>query len=213
MVDSTGLFKRGDAIPTVGYVPGAAVFAFQRSENEVSDLLENDDGYYIFQVKQKVKKGILPLAIARSRIVAALSETSRLAKARAHVDAFLKKNADVKDVSHYSKFDSFFVSGTTDTVGREQYIPGVGFNNKPVAAAFALPDGAVSPVIDAGDVFFVVKPLWHKKSTEIPWTGQEVLALRRKMMSEAGQQNFTDWYMDLKNRAKIVDNVNQFYIE
>jgi parvulin-like peptidyl-prolyl isomerase len=213
VVDSTGLFKRGDVMPKLGYVPGAAVFTFQRAENESSDLLENDDGYYILQIKQKVKKGILPLPIARQRIIATLSETSRLAKARAYVDAFQKKNPAGNSVAQYSKSDSLFVSGTTDTVKRAQYIPGVGFNNKAVAAAFALPDGAVSPIIDAEGTFFIVKPLWHKKVAEIQWASQDVMTLRRKMMGEAGQQNFTDWYLDLKSRANIVDNVNQFYIE
>jgi parvulin-like peptidyl-prolyl isomerase len=215
IVDSTGLFKRGDVMPKVGYVSGAGVFAFQRAENETSDLLENDDGYYIFQVKQKVKNGILPLAIARQRIAGILSETSRLAKARAYVDAFIKKvsSADAKNVANYSKVDSLFVSGTTDTVAHNQFIPGVGFNNKAVAAAFALPDNATSPVIEVNGTFYIVKPLWHKKITEIPWTSPEVMTIRRKMMSEAGQQNFTDWYLDVKSKAKIVDNVNQFYIE
>jgi parvulin-like peptidyl-prolyl isomerase len=213
IVDSTGLFKRGDVMPKVGYVPGAAVFAFQRAENETSDLLENDDGYYIFQVKQKVKKGILPLPIARERIVLTLSEMSRLAKARAYVDAFLKRSADAKNVSQYSRFDSLFISGTTDTVGHAQYVPGVGIGNKAVAAAFALPDNAVSPVIEVNGTFFIVKPLWHKKITEIPWASPDVMTTKRKMMSEAAQQSFTDWYLNIKNGAKIVDNVNQFYID
>jgi peptidyl-prolyl cis-trans isomerase D len=215
IVDSTGLFKRGDVMPKVGYVSGAGVFAFQRAENETSDLLENDDGYFIFQVKQKVKMGILPLAIARQRIAGILSETSRLAKARAYVDAFMKKvpASDANNVANYSKVDSLFVSGTTDTVAHNQFIPGVGFNNKAVAAAFALPDNVKSPVIEVNGTFYIVKPLWHKKITEIPWTSPEVMTIRRKMMSEAGQQNFTDWYLDVKSKAKIVDNVNQFYIE
>ena len=213
IVDSTGLFKRGDVMPKVGYVSGSSVFAFQRAENEVSDLLENDDGYFIMQVKQKVKKGTLPLPIARDRIVATLSESSRLDKAKAYLDAFLKKGTDVKSVSHYSKFDSLFISGTTDTVGHMQYIAGVGFNNEAVAAAFALPDNKVSPVIKAGGTFFIVKPIWHRKITQIPWESQEVATIKRKMMTEAGQQSFTDWYMNVKSRAKIVDNVNQFYVD
>ena len=44
------LFRR------VGYVAGAASFAFRHEENEVSDMLENDDGYYIFQIKGKAQK-------------------------------------------------------------------------------------------------------------------------------------------------------------
>jgi len=211
--DSTGLFGRGDVMPKVGYVSGAAVFAFQRTEKEVSDMLENDEGYYIFQVKQKIKKGTLPLTVVHDRIVAALQEASRLAKAQAYVDEAVKKMPQPESVALYSKFDSLFVSGTTDTVGHTQYVPGVGFNNKPVAAAFALPDNKVSPVISANGTFFVVKPLWHKKVGDIPASSPEIAEVKRKMMTEAGPQAFNDWYLQLKSGAKIIDNVNQFYIE
>jgi peptidyl-prolyl cis-trans isomerase D len=215
-VDSTGLFKRGDMIPKIGYVSGGAVFAFQdRSDKEVSDLLENDDGYFILQIKQKVKKGTLPLSIVRERIKEKLTETSRIAKTKEYLDAFQKKisQADAQSVSRYSKFDSMFVSGITDTVGHMQYVPGVGINNEAVAAAFALPDNKVSPAIRAGETYFIVKPVWHKKITDVPMESQEIMTLRRKMMGEAGQQNFTDWYLNVKNHAKIIDNVNQFYVD
>jgi peptidyl-prolyl cis-trans isomerase D len=211
--DSTGLFGRGDAMPKVGYVPGAGIFAFQRSEKEASDLLENDEGYYIFQVKQKIKKGTLPQSVVHDRIVATLQEASRNAKAQAYIESALKKIPDRNSVAQYSKYDSLFTSGTTDTVGHSQYVPGVGYNNKPVAAAFALPDNKVSPVISANGTFFIVKPLWHKKVTDIPWAEPELAEVKRKMMSEAAQQNFNEWYLQLKSGAKIVDNVNQFYIE
>jgi parvulin-like peptidyl-prolyl isomerase len=212
-VDSTGLFGRGDAMPKAGYVPGAAFFAFQRAESEVSELLESDDGFFIFQVNRKIKKGTLPLSVTRDRIAMTLSEASREAKARAHFDAFLKTVPDKNDVAHFSKSDSLVVSGATDTVGRTQYIPGVGFNNQAVAAAFALPDGKVSPVIGAKGTFFVVKPLWHRKIAEIPWQAEDVAALKRKMAGETGQRNFNEWYLTVKSGAKIVDQVNQFYIE
>jgi peptidyl-prolyl cis-trans isomerase D len=213
IVDSTGLFKRGDVMPKAGYVAGAVYFGFQHTEGEVSDLLENDDGYYIFQVKQKVKKGILPLANVKGRIAATLSEASRIAKAQAHCEAALIKISDKNAVAQYSKFDSLFASGTTDTVGHAQYIPGVGFNNQAVAAAFALPNGAISKPVRVNGTFFIVKPLWHKKVTEIPAESQEVATIKRKMMTEAGQKNFNDWYSNFKSGARIVDNVNQFYVD
>ncbi len=213
IVDSTGLFKRGEMMPKLGYVPGAATFAFQREEKEVSDLLENDNGYYIVQVKLKVKKGILPLPAARDKIATILNDASRKAKAKAHVEEVMKSIPDKNAVAQYSKFDQLFVSGTTDTVGREQYIAGVGFNNKPVAAAFALPDNKVSGLIEASGSFYIVKPLWHKKVTDIPWGSPEITEMQRKILNDVAQKNYYDWYLDIKNRAKIIDNVSQFYVD
>jgi parvulin-like peptidyl-prolyl isomerase len=213
IVDSTGLFKRGDLPPKVGIVSGAASYAFNRTENEVSDLLENEEGYFIFQVKRKVKKGILPLEVAREKIEATLNDRSRLAKAKKHFEDFLAKVPDKADVAHYSKYDTLVVSGISDTVARLQYSP-VGYNTPAVAAAFTLPDGKVSSVIDIPGLFCVVKPVFHKKAPDVvPWGTPEVMAIKNKLVSEAVEKNFEDWLSSLRNSAKIVDNLNQFYLD
>ena len=213
VVDSTGLFKRGDMIPKIGSVAGAASFAFNRAENEISDLLENDEGYFIFQVKLKVKKGILPLDVARERIVRTLAEESRLVKAKKHLADFLQKTTDKSDVARFSRSDSLIISGVTDTVGRMQYTP-VGYNNEAIATAFVLPDGKVSDIIDAAGSFCVVKPVWHKNPpATVPWGSPEVIAIQRKLIGESVEKNFDDWYMHYKNSANVIDNVNQFYLD
>jgi tetratricopeptide (TPR) repeat protein len=213
-VDSTGLFKRGDMMPKVGVISGAASFAFNRAENELSDLLENDEGYFIFQIKLKIKKGILPLEVARERIAKTLADAARFAMARKYFEEFIAKVPDKNAVALYSKHDSLVISGVTDTVGRTQYIPQVGLNNKPVAAAFALPVGKVSAIIDASGSFYVVKPLWQKKAGDtVPWGTQEVLTIHRKMLGENVEKNYYDWYLNYMNSAKIEDNVSQFYLD
>jgi peptidyl-prolyl cis-trans isomerase D len=213
-VDSTGLFKRGDMMPKVGFVSGAASFAFNRAENELSDLLENEDGYFIFQIRLKIKKGVLPFDVAKERIVKTLADSARLAMARNYFEEFIKKVPDKNAVALYSKQDSLIVSGTTDTVGRIQYIPQVGFNNKPVAAAFALPIGKVSTIIEGSGSFYIIKPLWQRKvGSEVPWGTKEVVAIHRKMLNENVEKNYYDWYLNYMSNAKIVDNVNQFYLD
>lgn len=213
IADSTGLFKRGDMVPKVGIVAGAASYAFNRAESEISDLLENEEGYFIFQIKRKVKQGILPLDVARDRIVTALSDASRLEKAKKHFEEFLAKVPDKNDVAHYSKYDTTVASGVTDTVARLQYTP-VGYNNPAVAAAFALPDGKVSGVIPTTGAFCVVKRVFHKKAPDtVPWGSPEVMAIRQRLIAANAEKNFDNWLNTYRNSAKIVDNVNQFYLD
>jgi peptidyl-prolyl cis-trans isomerase D len=213
-VDSTGLFKRGDMMPKAGYVSGAASFTFNHVENEISDLLENEEGYFIFQVKSKIKKGTLPLAVAKDRIVGKLSEDGRMAKAKKYFEAFLQKVTDKSAVAQFSKQDTLIISGVTDTVGRAQYVPQVGFNNQAVASAFALPDGKTSGVIEASGSFFVVKPIWHKAAPEtVPWGTEAVTAILKKLITESAEKNYYEWYLNFKSSAKIEDNINQYYID
>jgi hypothetical protein len=134
--------------------------------------------------------------------------------ARNYFEEFIKKVPDKNAVALYSKQDSLIVSGTTDTVGRIQYIPQVGFNNKPVAAAFALPIGKVSTIIEGSGSFYIIKPLWQRKvGSEVPWGTKEVVAIHRKMLNENVEKNYYDWYLNYMSNAKIVDNVNQFYLD
>ena len=212
-VDSTGLFKRGDPMPKVGYVSGASSFAFNHEVDDISDLFENEDGYYILQVKQKLKKGVQPLTVVRDKIVQTLTDSLRIQKAEKRFEDDVKKMTDKTDIASLSKIDPLITTGKTDTVIRAQFIPQVGYNNQAAAAAFALKEGKTSGVIRTKEALFVVKPLWHKLLETIPWTGNEIAGLRQKMESEVGQKMYVEWYLGLKARAKIIDNVNQFYMD
>ncbi len=142
-----------------------------------------------------------------------LADESRLAKAKKHLADFLQKTPDKNDLAHFSKYDPLIISGVTDTVARLQYSP-VGYNNKAVAAAFVLPIGKVSGIIDAAGSFCVVKPVWRKSaSATVPWGSAEVIAIQRKLIGENAEKNFEDWYVYYKNSSKVVDNVNQFYLD
>jgi peptidyl-prolyl cis-trans isomerase D len=213
--DSTGLFKRGDMIPKIGFLSGAASFAFTHENDEVSDIIENEDGYFVLQVKSRLKKGLQPLSAVREKIVQVLSDSSRALKARKRFEEDLRKMTDKADVIGLMKLDPLIVAGKTDTVTRARYVPQVGANNEAVAAAFALKPGAVSGIINTKDALFVVKPLWQAKidANAIPWNGVEMAELKKKLESDAVQKAYYDWYLDYRSRAKIMDNLSHFYMD
>jgi parvulin-like peptidyl-prolyl isomerase len=212
-VDSTGLFKRGDALPKIGYLSGASAFAFTHENDEVSDIMENEEGYFIVQVKNKLKKGLQPLSVVREKIVQVLGDSVRIAKARIRFEEDLKKMTDKNDLLSLMKIDPLFIAGKTDTVTRARYVPQIGVNNQAVAAAFALKPNKVSDIIKTKDALFIVKPYWHQKVDVVPMNGKEIADLRKKMESETMQKIYYDWYLDYRNRASIFDNLNQFYMD
>jgi peptidyl-prolyl cis-trans isomerase D len=212
-IDSTGLFKRGDVVPKTGFLSGVGSFAFNHEADEVSDILENEEGYFVFQVKARLKKGLQPLAFVREKIVQKLSDSLRMEKAMKRFEEDIKKMTDKSDLLGLMKIDPLIIAGKTDTVTRAKYIPQVGVGNQAVAAAFALKPGAVSNIIKTKEALFLVKPLWQQKVDNIPWTSSEMLALRKKIESETVQKVYYDWYLDYRNRAKIIDNLNQYYMD
>jgi Parvulin-like peptidyl-prolyl isomerase len=212
-LDSTGFFRRGEVIPKVGYVSGVASFAFNHDVDDVSDIFENEDGYYITQLKQKLKKGLMPVDIVRDRIVRTLSDSVRLKKAEKHFEDVLKKVPDKNAVASLSAADPLITCGTTDTVSRMLFVPQVGYNNTVTAAAFALPDGKASGLITASGAVFIVKPLWHRHIDAVPVNSLDIATLRQKLESQAAERIYLDWYLDLKSRADVVDNIKQFYMD
>jgi peptidyl-prolyl cis-trans isomerase D len=212
-VDSTGFFKRGEVIPKVGYVSGVSSFAFNHEIDDVSDIFENEDGFYIVQIKQKLKKGPVPLDIVKDKIVQIFSDSIRLEKARRYFDDVLKKIPDKNAIASLSTMDPLLTCGVTDSVSRMQFIPQVGYNNTVVAAAFALPDGKVSGPVTASGAVFIVKPLWHRRIDAVPANSLDIATLRQKMESQAAEKIYMDWYLDLKSRSDVIDNLKQFYMD
>ena len=200
-------------IPKIGYVSGVASFAFNHEIDDVSDIFENEDGYYIVQVKQKLKAGLMPLDVVNDKIFTVLADSIRLVKARNYFDDVLKKAPDKNAVASLSTVDPLLTCGTTDSVSRMQFVPQVGYNNTVVAAAFALADGKVSDPIAASGAIFVVKPLWHRRIDSVPANSLEISGLRQKLEQQASEKTYFDWYLNVKSKADIVDNVKQFYMD
>jgi parvulin-like peptidyl-prolyl isomerase len=212
-LDSTGRFKRGEVIPKIGYVSGVASFAFNHEVDDVSDIFENEDGYYIVQLKQKLKAGLMPLDIVKDRIFTTLADSIRLIKAKKYFDDALKKAPDKNAVASLSAVDPLITCGTTDSVSRMQFIPQVGYNNTVVAAAFALPDLKTSDPIVASGAIFIVKPLWHKRIDSSPTNSLDISGLRQKLEQQASEKTYYDWYLNIKSKADVIDNVKQFYMD
>jgi peptidyl-prolyl cis-trans isomerase D len=212
-LDSSGIFARGEMVPKIGYLSGVGSFAFNHEVDDVSDIIENEEGYYIFQIKQKLKKGLQPLSVVRQRIVFKLTDSLKLEKANKRFEEDLKKMSDKNDILGLSKIDSLIKTGTTDTVSGARYIPEVGLNNQAVAAAMACKIGVVSPIIKTTDALFLVKPLWQKKIDAVPANDPSLAQIRQKIESQMVQKIYYDWYLDYRNKAKIIDNVNQFYMD
>jgi hypothetical protein len=155
----------------------------------------------------------MPLDIVRDRIVRTLSDSVRLKKAQKYFEDVLTKVPDKNAVASLSAANQLITCGTTDTVSRMQFIPQVGYNNTITAAAFALPDGKVSGLITASGAVFIVKPLWHRHVDAVHVNSLDIATLRQKLESQAAERIYLDWYLGLKSRADVVDNIKQFYMD
>lgn len=212
-VDSTGLFVKGAMVKGVGYLFGVSTFAFSRDEElePISQRLGNEDAIYLFSVKRKTEKGVLPLADVKKRIFKTVMNSKKDSQAKAYIEK-IKKYLD-KDASIVSlgESDSIVTSGVSDTVSRKQYVADVGYNNAAVATAFILEPGTMSNIVKADKSYFLIKTLYKDLVKEIPWKSEKIATVKDNLVSQNKRNAYMEWYTSYKNTFEIEDNVKEYF--
>lgn len=213
-VDSTGLFERGEFVQKVGYLPGLSQFAFEGEEGDVAEqVFENRQAFHIFMVKRKTEEGVLPLADVRQKIIDTLIDSLQEEKAREALTLALKTISDDASLTSLANEDSLLKVGVSDTVTPSEYVSPVGLDNPATVAAFALPEGERSEIMEASGGLCVVRPLWREEVEEIPWGSGEVAMVARSLVTERQQRAHFSWYREYKDRAKVENNVRRYYMD
>jgi len=214
ILDSTGLFKKGQFIQSIGDLYGVNSFAFNNKPNEISDKFENTDGFFLFQVKEKIPTGLIPLAVVKDRISRVLLDSLRQTEARAFLQTAVSKLAQGSTLSGLKAIDPSIVTGVSDSVSRSQFVANVGMNNTATAAAFATPLAKISPIVEANGFLFVVRPLWRSAEKSIKTDNSpEATALAQQLYMRSKESAMYDWYLRHKSTIKIVNNVNKYYAD
>jgi peptidyl-prolyl cis-trans isomerase D len=212
--DSTGYFQRGEVIPKVGYVSGVGQFVYGRDDQDVSERMENDEGFYVFALKNKLKKGLAPLDVVHERIEGILKDSMQLAMAESyanHLRTTVSDNGSLLPLK--DTVTNKVVTSVTDTVAIGSYVPGVGYQSKAAAVAAALQPGKISKVFKQGNGFYIVKTLWKNSVSPIDWKSEAGKQLAETSVQYGKQKILNDWSSSLKNQAKIQNNIDKFYLD
>jgi parvulin-like peptidyl-prolyl isomerase len=212
--DSTGYFRRGEMIPNVGYVSGVGQFVFGNEDQKVSERMENDESFFIFVSKNKLKKGLAPLDVVKDRIKGKLKDSIQLAMAESYANDLRAKASDGGSLLPLKDTVTNKVStSVTDTVAIGSYIPGIGYQSKAAAVAAALNPNQISKVFKQGEAFYIVKTLWKNTPPKIDWQSEEGKQLAATTLQYGKQRVLGEWSVNLKNQAKIESNIDKFYLD
>lgn len=215
--DSTGLFKRGSLIPGLGYISGVSRFTFggEKTDKEpVSERLENNEGFYLVALKQRLPRGIAPFNMAKPQIRRTLEDSLRKADIIAFAKVWSEKAGEQASLATLKMQDSNRInSGVTDTITAVSYIPGIGSNSKVAAAAFALPVGKRSKLIESGNTWYLVRPLWKGPEIPVAMESPEAMTIVNQYVNQAKQRLYLDWYSTYKRSVKIESNIDKVYLD
>lgn len=212
--DSTGMFSRGDMIPKIGYVSGIGQFLYGRDDQKISERMENEDGFYIFAIKEKVKKGLAPLSVVRDKIEQTLRDSIQMAMAEKLAGELKAKvGADGSLLGLKDTVTNQVSAAVTDTVALSAYIPGVGYQSKAAAVAAALGAGKISNVFKQEKSFFIVKTLWKNSVEPLDIKSADAAQIVARTAQYDKQRVLSQWSESLKSQAKIQCDIDKFYLD
>lgn len=184
----------------------AAAFAraaFSLERDDISDVKQLGDSYYIMQVIEAVEPEQLSLDSVKADIIAALTTEKQTAAAREKADEMLKEALAAGSLQAFASAKGLDLK-TSGMVTRTQPVSGIAGSKPLVDAAFTLDktQPVFADVVAAGGRFYLV----GFKDRQLPDTDQAEAGLaevKNELTARKQQQHLVAWMDELKSKAQI----------
>lgn len=177
--------------------------AFALKEGEISKPIKTPEAYYIIKLKEKREPRIPSLEEIKEKVEEVLikDKAGELAKSKAREcrEELIKGGTLEKIAQEYS-----LTLKSPEPINRESYrIP-----REIREASFVLREGKVSQPIEAGNSYYLVKLLSREGIDEKKFA-EEQETFRENYIQRKKSRMYTQWYNNLKERAKITTYLPQ----
>jgi peptidyl-prolyl cis-trans isomerase D len=201
-VERTPPFERGSFVPGPAMVGAVQSFAFGAEPGAVAESpAEDERNIYAYRLVERRPGGTQPFEDVRDRARLGCADERRGELARQK----LEQAAAAGDGTLASIARAMGgAPDTTQEFTREDFVPGVGRRNAFVAAAFSLPVGQRSEIIESDRGFYVLETLARVPADEAAFAEQRN-QIRGELMMERRQTLLTAWMEHLLVTAKIED--------
>ena len=168
---------------------------------DVSDLLDDENGYYLMRLDSVSVGGEQPFEVVKEDIMQALRERRSVEGLVAQAEAFA---ADAKNTSlEAAATKSALPVDTSRAFTRLSFVDGLGYSNEAVGAAFGLPVGQPA-MVRTIDAIFVMRVDYRTEASKDAFEAQKATQ-RRQLMGAAREEKIRQWLDNLRREAKIVD--------
>jgi peptidyl-prolyl cis-trans isomerase D len=203
-------FAKGSFIPGIGgRVASLMDFAF-RSGVGAQRMYGNEQGLYVVALAEKREAGISPLQEAEERVRRSVQNEKRKEHVRMGLQNVFDALSAGQSLEDSAALDSLEVKEST-AFSRSGYVSGVGSRNAFIGAAFRLQTSGETSAIVTTDRGAYILQLIERTPIDEAAFEQEKERLREKLLQEEQRRMYTAWFVDLEERAEIVDNRYLFY--
>lgn len=210
-LENTGYFtERPDGfMPRLGYVMGAGSFAEKAQPGAYSDILENDNAFYVLRFIDRKEKGLQDLAEVKTQIQSQLTREKHMEKAKVEAER-VKASLGGGNLDNLTGTEAARVI-TLEPFAREGFIPGIGQDAGMTGAAFRLTTpGQMSGPVSGDRGYYLVQLLSRQSIDEAAFSAQKA-AIREQLSVQQQTQLYTDWIEDLRGKATIENNLGVYF--
>lgn len=204
VVDTTAWFAEGSTVRELAQMPEAIKWAHKHKTGEVSRPMETVQGWFILRVHETRPEQMLAFQEVKEQARGDWVEAKRLELARTHAEGIRARLAAGAPFDRAALRDSLVETGESTEFPRSGSITKLGRDPDLIGAAFRLPQGEVSPVIEGAGAAVVLKVLYRTPIRE-----EEFQAAKEQLAQQLAREKqnlvYSEWLQKLRDGARIED--------
>jgi peptidyl-prolyl cis-trans isomerase D len=203
-VNTTDFFSRQGPPKGVQDKAGFAKVAFDLPEEQVSEIQDLGDGYYLLEIVEKQAARIPELAEVEEKVKADLIKEKKNEKAKMDAEALLSALKDGLTFETAGK-EYDLTPKSTGFFKRNGSIPNIGFERELSRAAFELSDDRFLPqeVFQGGKGFYVIK-FKQRKTPSMEEFEKEKANINERLLQQKRSETLREWLEQKKKSSEIV---------
>lgn len=185
-----------------GQVSGVSAWTFSGAlVGDLSDLLDDETGYYLARVDSLTSGGKQPFEVVRSEIVQVLKRRKAIDALQGRADSLLTEaRTSSLQAAAANRRIPVQTSGRFNRLG---FVPGMGYANEAIGAAFALPIGGMG-LARTSDGIVVMQVVSRTDAPRIEFEAQK--GAQRERTIQGLREQRVRGYLDNLRRAANVDD-------
>ena len=211
IMNNENLDRGSSRLRTVGSMRGGVRFAFNNKAGSVSDVMENDQYYAVFNVDSLIEEGHKSFESVKTQLVNKVKRKKQKEASRDIIDELvIDLNANEKTLSSIiesqKRFDNVKDESKTITegftsIGRSNFVTG--------ALLRSSKNDLLGPLeTNRGWALIHIKEIASIDSAEYEVQRE---SLKGSLRTKKQNQHLQAWLDELKDNAEIIDNRNYFY--
>jgi peptidyl-prolyl cis-trans isomerase D len=180
-----------------------AEIAFELTKDNISDVKQIGNSYYLIKVVQKIDSTVLDLDQAKGKVIQDLTENLRQAKAKEEARLYLEKAKEAQSLAQVAK-DHRLELKATSLFSRNGTVEDIGNSPEFIQAGFSVNENQkIFPeIIEASTGYYLVG-FKEKKIPDDSEMAENMTDLKQQIARRKESQAFQAWITETKKRYTI----------